>query len=621
MGAAGMASGRTGFERADNDMNNPQPDLRGPSENNGLLSLLATMASLLRLSHQRSALISLLIGLVGVIGATAYAQVKLNAWNQPFYDSIERKDLQTFFYELGVYGIIAGSLLILNVAQTWLNQMLRVKLREGLTLDLVEQWLIPRRAFLLAGASDLGENPDQRIHEDAHHLAELSTDLGVGLFQASLLVACFIGVLWSLSTGVTFHWGERSFSIPGYMVWSALLYAGIASLATWRVGRPLIDLNATRYAREADLRFALVHAAEHCEAIAVYRGEREERDRLHGELNRLVTVLKKLVAATTQLTWMTAGYGWFTIIAPLIVASPAYFGGELTFGGMLMAAGAFTQVQSSLRWFVDNTGPIADWRATLLRVGAFRLALLQMDTVGTGDERIELTTVETGKLLLDDLKILSPAGLIVLSESRLVVSPGERVLVVGEARSGKTSLFRAAAGLWPWGSGAIELPTATMFLAKRPYIPEGSLREVLAYPARPETFSDTEYQAALSRLGLSYLMELLDLRAHWDRDLTDPEQQGIAFGRLLLHKPACVVADMAIETLPAPMRAAVLDVFDQELVGAALLSIGSQREKSEFYTRVVELLLERGGQRLKTPDTPGRRPANASVSNVTEAAE
>ncbi|MGD9659014.1 MAG: SbmA/BacA-like family transporter, partial [Methylocystis sp.] len=200
-------------------MDNTTSDLRAPSANNGFLSLLKTMASLLRLSHQRSALTSLVVGLVGVIAATAYAQIKLNAWNQPFYDAIERKDLATFFNQLGVYAVIAGSLLILNVSQTWLNQTLRMKLREGLTRDLFEQWLIPRRAFLLAGASELGEHPDQRVHEDARHLADLSTDLGIGLFQASLLVASFIGVVWNLSTGVTFQLGERNFAIPGYMVW------------------------------------------------------------------------------------------------------------------------------------------------------------------------------------------------------------------------------------------------------------------------------------------------------------------------------------------------------------------------------------------------------------------
>jgi vitamin B12/bleomycin/antimicrobial peptide transport system ATP-binding/permease protein len=284
-----------------------------------------------------------------------------------------------------------------------------------------------------------------------------------------------------------------------------------------------------------------------------------------------------------------------------------------------MAAGAFTQVQASLRWFVDNAGSIADWRATLLRVGAFRLALLQMDAVGTGDERIELSMAESGGLLFDRLKVLSPAGRIILSESRLEVAPGERVLVVGGVRAGKTSLFRAVAGLWPWGSGRIELPTSTMFLAKRPYIPEGSLREILAYPSPPKIFSDAEYHTALSRLGLSYLFESLDLRAHWDRDLSDQEQQGIAFGRLLLNRPACVVADAAIETLPAPMRAAVFDIFDRDLAKATLVSIGSENEKSPFYSRVVELSLEHGGQRLKTPVTTGRLRGNATMPNATEA--
>ena len=181
----------------------------------------------------------------------------------------------------------------------------------------------------------------------------------------------FIGVLWGLSAGVTFEVAGQSFAIPGYMVWCALFYAGVASFASWRVGRPLIRLDAERYARESNLRFALVHDNEHSEGIALNRGETEEIALLNKELDCLVVILRQLVGATTTLTWVTAGYGWFTIVAPIIVAAPAYFAGDLSFGGLMMAAGAFTQVQQSLRWFVDNTGAIADWRATLLRVGGF----------------------------------------------------------------------------------------------------------------------------------------------------------------------------------------------------------------------------------------------------------
>ena len=228
-------------------------------------------------SRERAMLLWLSAGLVVVVSATAYGQIKLNAWNKPFYDALSSKDLAGFAAQLLVFVYIAGALLVLNVAQTWLNQMAKIKLREGLTRDLIAQWLKPRRAFLLAGAGEIGVNPDQRIHEDAHHLAELSTDLGVGLLQATLLLVSFIGVLWILSAGVVFEFQGRTFAIPGYMVWCALFYAGAASWASWRIGRPLIELDAERYARESDLRFALVHVNEHRDEIAAHRGELGEQ--------------------------------------------------------------------------------------------------------------------------------------------------------------------------------------------------------------------------------------------------------------------------------------------------------------------------------------------------------
>ena len=328
-----------------------------------LPSHLRLVVAALKCSRQRSALIWLGAGLVVIVAATAYGQIRLNAWNEPFYDALARKDLSGVRDQLIVFAIIAGALLVLNVSQTWLANMTKLKLREALTRDLFFQWLTPHRSFRIAAMGEIGVNPDQRIHADAQRLAEVSTDLGVGLLQATLLLVSFIGVLWALSAGVTFDIAGTRIAIPGYMEWSALLYASIASFGSWRVGRPLVELGAERYGRESELRFALMRVNEHVEAIAVCRGEDVEESRLHREFDRLLTVLRRLVTATTNLAWVTAGYGWFTIVAPIIVASPAYFAGNLTFGGLLMAVGAFTQVQQSLRWFVDNASVIADWRA------------------------------------------------------------------------------------------------------------------------------------------------------------------------------------------------------------------------------------------------------------------
>src|SRR5664279_3202732 len=190
----------------------------------------------------------------------------------------------------------------------------------------------------------------QRIHEDARHLVDTSTDIGIGLLQSTLLLICFITVLWTVSQDITFSIDGWSFALPGYMVWLALTYAGIASLVSWRVGRPLIALNAERYAREADLRTALVRVNDRTDAIAFYRGEEDEKRRLHQELEPILATMRRLVTGFTRLTWVTAGYGWFAIVAPIVVAAPGFFTGDLTLGGLMMVVGAFNQVQQALRW-------------------------------------------------------------------------------------------------------------------------------------------------------------------------------------------------------------------------------------------------------------------------------
>jgi putative ATP-binding cassette transporter len=317
-------------------------------------------------------------GILALIVATAVGQVLLNRWNKPFYDAIERKDVDSFLHQLVIFGWIAGGLLLLNIAQGWLNRYLHIKLREGLVRDLLDEWLRPGRALKLKQSGEIGVNPDQRLHEDAWHLADLSADLGIGFAQASVLLASFIGVLWAISEGFVFHYAGYSFAIPGYMVWAGLAYAGAASGISWLLGRPLIRLNADHYAREADMRAALVRASDGIEGIAAERSEAEEKARLLLHLKAVILTMRRIMGAAIRLQWFTAGYGWVTVVAPIVIASPVYFAGDLTFGGLMMAAAAFTQVHSSLRWFVDNIGAIADWRATLLRVASFRLALIRL---------------------------------------------------------------------------------------------------------------------------------------------------------------------------------------------------------------------------------------------------
>ena len=369
------------------------------SADSRLLPQLEMMARALWAAPVRNTLFILSGSLFFVIATTAYGQIQLNTWNQPFYDALSHKNFTEFLHQLGVFGLIGGCLLVLNVGQRdGVGETLKLKLRQGLVHDLIENWLVPGRAFRLTNAGPMGVNPDQRMHEDARHLTELSADLGIGLLQSSILLASFVKVLWSLSNNFAFHFDGRQIVIPGYMVWAAVIYSGSASLVSYWVGRSLVDRNAERYAREADLRFSLVRINEHIDAITLSGGERDEARRTELDLNAVLKATARLVTGLTNLTWITAGYGWFTLVAPILVAAPLYFAGNLTFGGLMLASGAFIQVQSSLRWFVDNFSTIADWRATLLRVADFRRAVIDTDVMHEVHNQIVYKSGSAGRI-------------------------------------------------------------------------------------------------------------------------------------------------------------------------------------------------------------------------------
>ena len=515
-----------------------------------------------------------------------------------------------------MFGLIVSGLLVLVVAQTWLREMLQVRLREWLTHDLLDRWLAPKRAYLLAQAGEIGVNPDQRVHEDTRHLTNLSTELAVGLLQGSLLLISFVGVLWVLSSQVVFVVGDRSFSVPGYMVWCALAYAFVGSWLAWRVGRPLIPLNATRYAREAELRFALVRVSECAEGIALHGGEPDERRILDGTVGRVVTVMQGLAGRLARLTWVTSGHGWLGIVTPILVAAPGYFGGGLSFGGLMMVIGAFNQVQQSLRWFVEHFHQIADWRATLLRVMALREARrARYAGRRTGWHQAGRPCCGTSRVREPQHRARRWRA--TLDHARIEITAGERVLIVGETASDKSKLFRAMAGLWPWGSGTIHLPPrhSMMFMPQRPYLPLGSLHAAVSYPAEPDRFDGAAVGRALERVGLDHLVPLLDREERWDRNLSLDEQQRLAFARLLLHEPRWVLLEDATGALEEDDRQLVMSIFEHELAHAAVISVSRSAERS-FYTRVLEFRRWPEGASCPSASSAARsaRPADAAAA-------
>ncbi|HXA92356.1 MAG TPA: ABC transporter ATP-binding protein/permease [Steroidobacteraceae bacterium] len=581
----------------------------------GLVGQLGGMVRALLASPVGKAVVSLSSAILLIILVTAYAQIRLNRWNKPFFDALSRRDFSDFLHQLGVFGIIAASLLVLNVGQRWFVETLKVKLREGLVGDLLRDWMVPRRAFWLANAGPMGVNPDQRMHEDARKLCELSADLGTGLLQASILFATFAGVLWVLSSDVSFRIGDHDYAIPGFMLYAAIAYAFAGSLLSYWVGKSLIHRNAERYAREADFRFALVRVNEHLDGISLASGEADEQRRVELHLANVLAATRRIVTGLTNLTWVTAGFGWILNVAPILVAAPLYFAGKISFGGLMMAAAAFTQAQSSLRWFVDNFSTIADWRATLFRVASFRHALQDADELRDFESRITYNEGEPGSMIIEQLEIVSPTGSDVLSERRVAIHAGERILIIGAPGTSKTLLFRALAGLWPWGNGQITLPRGEQILylpRGTPYLPRASLREVLAYPMKIESFDADAFAQALGRMGLERLVPLLDATRRWDRELSQDEQLSLAFARIVLQRPPWVLIDDTFGSLDDEALERVVDAFGNELKQTCLIHIGrAAQARDPLFSRVLHLMKAPAALAHKRDKTAGAHRASS----------
>lgn len=526
-----------------------------------------------------------------VVGAATIGQIRLNVWQRDFYDALAQRHVDLLVDQLLVFGAIVAALVAFEVAQTWLKQTIQIGLRSAITGEVMDEWLQPRRAYLMTWAGDVGVNPDQRIQEDCRHLCELCAELGVGLMQSTLMLISFVGVLWVMSENVALVIDGGRITIPGYMVWCALAYALLGSWATWRVGRPLVALDAEHYAREADFRFALVHTNEAAEAIGLSGGEADARRDLGTQLGRALAISRRIALGLANLTWVTAGHGWLALVVPIIVAAPGYFGGILTFGELLMVSGAFLQVQNATRWFVENFARIADWRATLLRVMVFRLALPTVGPMAGRAGRIEVAPHPDGHLALEALSVALPDKKVSPLERSLVLAPGDRLVVTGGAGSGKSMLFRAIAGLWPWGSGRVLLPPAQdmMFLPQRPYLPMGSLRQVVSYPTPAEKVSDGDIRMALERVGLRHLAPMLDEVRRWDKELPLDEQQCLAFARLLLRRPKWVVMDDPLTAVDPARQGDLCRIFDRELPGTAVLAIGRSPAMAPVGCRLAAL--------------------------------
>ncbi len=530
----------------------------------------------------------LLLAVIGLNLASVWASVWFNEWYRRFYNAIQQSDESAFWYELQLFMLVAALAIIIAIYRLFIYQWLSIRWRRWMNDWLIREWLEGRAYYRMQIDGSQTDNPDQRVAEDARLFVDYSLGLTIGLMREVVNLVSFAVILWTISGPITLPIFGETISIPGYMVWVALLYAILGTWLMHRIGRPLIRLQFEQQRAEADYRYGLVRFRENAEGVALNGGEAGET-RVFGRLFSTIVanwwaIMWRMKAVTTFSTF----YAQVAIVLPFIIAAPRYFAGAIDLGTLLQVSNAFGQVQGSLSWFVDSYVALTEYKATTDRLTGFRRVLAQakqppQNAIAAGPSGGEALALDPGTRV--DLPDGTP---LLAAADGLSARRGDRILVTGPSGAGKSTLFRAIAGLWPFGRGDIRLPREpgrVLFLPQRPYLPLGSLREVLAYPDAATAHDDGAIRAALEAVGLGRLAGELDRVDAWARRLSPGEQQRLAIGRALLYRPDWLFMDEPTSALDEETAEQLYRLIAERLPGTTILTVSHQDHAARHHDR------------------------------------
>ncbi len=551
--------------------------------------------------------------LMAVLTITATALTRANAeWAGALSTALQQRDADSFWRLLGWFPLLGGAIIVAAVVLFYVVQMLQLRWRRWLTQHYLQRWLGQQAFYRLelarnAPGVQVPDNPDQRIQEDVNVFTEMTLVLASGLLRSLLTLCLFTGMLWGVSEGADITLpqalGGAALDIPGFMVWIALLYCGLGTWITFIIGRPQRQLNFDKQRLEANFRHHLVRVRDNAEAIALDGGERIERAQLGARFDALLDTTRTLIHKQKNLIWFSTFYMVTAMVFTDLLLAPRYFRGEIEMGVLISTSMAFAAVQGALSWLVDNYQQLAVWRATVQRLHGFERALAHDAATRSGacDSALvtTLTTPPAGgsgagaaeggqasALQAQLQQVALPGGRAVLQHAQLQVLPHERVLLEGPSGSGKSTLLRVLAGIWPHAQGQVQRPANAMFIAQRPYLPEGPLRDALAYPDAADRYSDAQLRQALQDALLPGLVDALDTHAVWASTLSGGEQQRLAVARVLLKRPAWVFADEASSALDKAAEAHLYQQLVQlaQAEGGALVSVAHRDSVRAFHT-------------------------------------
>jgi putative ATP-binding cassette transporter len=546
----------------------------------------------------------------------------INVWNRSIFDGLEKHDSSRVLFLSLIYFPLLASSVCLMTAQVYARMTAQRRWRHWLTHHLLGRWLKNGRYYQLNLVTGDHKNPEYRIADDVRLATEAPVDFAIGLTTAVLSAATFITVLWTIGGSLTFDLSGKEITIPGFLVVAAVIYALLASSSMVFIGRRFVTVSEAKNQSEAEYRYVLTRLSENGESIAILGGEEQERAAVGDALGVVLRRWRDICFQTMRTTMVSQTSSYIAPVLPIILCAPKFLAGTMTLGEVMQAASAFTIVQAAFNWLVDNYPRLADWTASARRVSSFMVSLDALERAESGDgvgriDRGEMTDAQDAALRLKHLSVTLDDGTAVVKDAEVAISKGERVLVAGESGTGKSTLVRAIAGLWPWGRGSVEAaPGARILLMpQRAYVPVGSLRRAATYPEPPESKDDRQISETLNLVGLDHLAERLDEEGPWDQTLSGGEKQRLAFARVFLHKPDIVVLDEATSALDPVSQDRLMSLLMEQLSDTTVVSVGHRPELEAFHSRKIVLERRHGGAKFVTDIQLVQKPPGRLIKN------
>ena len=528
-------------------------------------------------------------GLLACLVANLIAGIAVNVWNKYFFDALQNRDDHALLVSIGLVAVLSIGSAVASVALLEVRMRLQLRWRKWLAGRLVRRWMGRRRFYqlsILASSTTVAGRPHcarrSRRHRAFRRLRLRHAQRGDdgGLLRRRALVRGRLDHDRGRVDSRLYGHRRRHLFRPH-------LLRDVA------VRAPLVARVESKAASEADFRYQLTRTRENAETIALIGGDTDERAMLGQTFGVLARRWVAVINQQAKMLFQGSVNGVWAPVAPLLLGAPKYLSGEMTLGDLMQAAAAFAQVQMALNWLADNAMRLADWFASARRVAALDMALAQLDMLSAegGDNTIELGFSGDGAVHLQGLSIAQHDGKVMLADADVRIERGEKILVKGDSGTGKSTLIRAMAGLWPWGSGRILRPADARisFMPQRPYLPLGTLRAAINYPQDGPDANVEEMVDMLRECGLAHLARRLDDDVNWSVVLSGGEQQRLAFARLLLKRPDIVIMDEPTSALDELSQTKMMELIRSRLGQSTVIHVAHRPGLDAYHDRDIHL--------------------------------